>query len=299
MITSETPWIVVGPKRHVGTAVREVWEARGVVRALVRREISSRYRGSVFGFAWAVFKPLMQLVLFSVVIGKFLGASKSIEDYSIFIFVSLMVWGFFSECISGGATSITSSAALITKVSFPREILPLSRVIIGGYNFLVQIPVLIIGFAIAGIWPPISNVVLIIPIAFAAILFALSAALILSAINVYARDTQHLVEVLLMLFLYLSPIMYSWTFVWNAVQERFGSELFFKIYMLNPISSIVIEFQDLLWGGDRFYSDGSIASDLIGTGTLTYWGLPIFGLIGFYFAYRLFLRLEPNFAREL
>ncbi|MTB10472.1 MAG: ABC transporter permease, partial [Actinobacteria bacterium] len=98
MITSETPWIVVGPKRHVGTAVREVWEARGVVRALVRREISSRYRGSVFGFAWAVFKPLMQLVLFSVVIGKFLGASKSIEDYSIFIFVSLMVWGFFSEC---------------------------------------------------------------------------------------------------------------------------------------------------------------------------------------------------------
>jgi hypothetical protein len=69
--------------------------------------------------------------------------------------------------------------------------------------------------------------------------------------------------------------------------------------MLNPISSIVIEFQDLLWGGDRYYSDGSTASDLIGTGTLTYWGLPIFGLIGFYFADRLFLRLEPNFAREL
>ena len=289
----------MGPKRHVRAAIVEVWNTRGVLFALVKREISSRYRGSVFGFAWAILKPLMQLALFSLVIGNFLGASKSIENYTIFIFVSLMVWGFLSECISAGSTSITASAGLITKISFPREILPISRVLIAGFNFLIQIPVLIIGYLIFGNWPTFNALFTLLPIATAAILFSLSAAFLLSAINVYARDTQHLVEVLLMILLYLSPIMYSWIFVWNTVQERLGSDMFFKIYMLNPISAIVVGFQDALWGGERFYSDGSAAGNLIDSGTLTYWALPISGAICFYLSYRLFLRLEPNFAREL
>jgi ABC-2 type transport system permease protein len=299
LITSDTPWVVVGPKRNVSGAFREVWDSRGVLLALVKREVSSRYRGSIFGFAWAILKPLMQLALFSLVIGNFLGASRSIENYTIFIFVSLMVWGFLSECITSGATSITISAGLVTKVSFPREILPISRVLIAGFNFLIQIPVLVIGYLIFGNWPTLSALVTLAPIAFAGVLFALSFALILSAINVYARDTQHLVEVLMMVLLYLSPIMYSWTFVWNAVQERFGSDLFFKIYMLNPISAIVVAFQDALWGGERFYADGSPAGNLIETSTITYWGLPVLGIVFLYFSYRLFLRLEPNFAREL
>lgn len=299
MITSDTPWVVVGPKRHVGASIGEVWDARGVLFALVKRELSSRYRGSVFGFAWAILKPLMQLALFSLVIGNFLGASKSIDNYTIFIFVSLMVWGFLSECISAGSASITASAGLITKISFPREILPISRVLIAGFNFLIQIPVLIIGYLFYGNWPTFSALLGILPIAIAAILFSLSAALVLSAINVYARDTQHLVEILLMVLLYLSPIMYSWTFVWNAVQEKFGSDLFFKIYMLNPISAIVVGFQDALWGGERFFGDGSPAGKLIDYSTFTYWALPVSGIICFYFSYRLFLRLEPNFAREL
>ena len=299
MISSETPWIVVGPKRHVRTALVEVWQSRAVLYALVRRELSSRYRGSLFGFAWAIFKPLMQLLLFTLVIGKFLGASRSIQNYPIFIFSGLMVWGFLSECISGGSTAITSNAGLVTKVTFPREILPFARVLIAGFNFVIQIPVLMVGFFVLDCWPTAADMAEVLMFSFSAFLLGLSAALILGALNVYARDTQHLVEIALMVLIYISPIMYSWTFVWDAVTQKFGTDLFFKIYMVNPISAIVVGFQDTLWHGARTFADGTLAQHLVGPGTFTFWSLPLLGFAFVYSSYRVFLRLEPNFAREL
>jgi len=296
---SDAPWVVASPKRNLRTAAVEVWTARPVLFALVKREIYSRYRASFFGFAWAIAKPLAQLLIFALVIGKFLGASRAIENYALFIFVGLMFWGFISESVVIGTSSITSNAGLVTKISFPREILPLSGVLIAGFNFLVQIPVLVLGYIFIGKFPAAEGLLALPALLASTIFLALALALAFSAVNVFARDAQHLVELLVMLMMYLAPIIYSWVFVRDIVMTTFGNDLWFKVYMSNPFAALVTGFQDSLWPGTRYLSDGKVAPDLVGVDTLTLWVLPVISFFFLLFCYRTFLKHERNFAREL
>ncbi len=298
-MVASNEWVVSSSKRTIRSGILELYESRAVLVALVRRELKSRYRGSIFGFVWALGKPLSLLLIFTLVIGEVLGASRSIEYFALYIFVSLMFWGFFAESIVSATNSIVSASGLVQKISFPREIIPITSVVIAFVNLLIQVPVLILGYFVFGKWPNFGQILYLAPVLGTFIFLALSFALILSAINVYVRDIQPLSELVIMLMMYASPILFSWTFVKEKIIESFGSDTLFEIYIYNPLATLIIGVQDSLWPGKRVYSSGEIAENLFGIASPTIWILLFTSFLFLLFAYRVFLKLEPNFAREL
>lgn len=292
-------WVVSSPKLTLRQSFLDLWTYRAILGALIKRDLKSRYRTSFFGFAWAFAKPLMQLVVYTLVIGSILGAARSIPNFAIFIFAGLMFWNFFIESITVGTFSIVAGSGLVTKVAFPREILPLSAVLIAGINLLIQFPVLIVGYLVTNSKPDFGQIWNFLPLVISLFVISLSGALVLSALNVYARDIQPLTEMVLTLLMYLSPVIYSWTFVRDAAIAKFGNDQIFKIYELNPLTQIISGVQDFFWHGVRKFSDGSVAPGFMGATTPSLWAGVGISLIVFLLSYKLFLRLEPNFAREL
>lgn len=292
-------WVVSTANRNIKTGVIELFKSRSVLYALVKRELKSRYRGSLFGFAWALGKPMSMLIVYSLIIGEILGASRSLDFFALYLFVGLMFWGFFAEAVASSSNSLVQSSGLLQKIAFPREIIPLTSVVIAGVNTLIQVPILIAGYVYFNAWPSLGDLAMI-PVLIAALfLFTLALALLLSAFNVYVRDVQPLTELTVSLLMYASPIIYSWTFVYDHVISKFNNSTIFDIYLMNPLTTLFIGIQDSLWPGTRKFSSGEIASNLYTIGSPILWAL-LFGSLGFsLLAYRVFLKLEPNFAREL
>jgi ABC-2 type transport system permease protein len=298
-LDNKADWIVSSSNRTVISGCRELFKARPILYALVKRELKSRYRGSLFGFAWALGKPLSMLLVFYFVVGEILGASRSIEYFALYIFISLMFWNLFAESVTSGTNSLVQNGGLIQKIAFPREILPLSSVLISGVNTLIQLPVLIVGYVIFGKWPSPSQVLLAFPMLIILFLFTLALTLLLSALNVYVRDVQPLTELTTMLLMYATPIIYSWTFVHDKVLSSFGNLNLFDVYIANPLAVVITGLQDALWPGLRVFSDGSPAGNLFTLAAPTIWVMLFASLLFLTGAYKVFLKLEPNFAREL
>lgn len=295
----DTRWIVSSPSLSLKQSFSEFLKYRPILWALVKRDLKSRYRTSFFGFAWAFSKPLMQLFVYTLVIGSILGAGRSIANFSIYIFVGLMFWNFLSESINVGTMSVVAGSGLVTKISFPREILPVAAVLIACVNLIIQVPVLLLGYLITDSAPNFSAIIYVIPLVFSLFFLALGISLILSALNVYARDVQPLTELLVTLLMYLCPIIYSWTFVRDASISRYGTDFLFRIYELNPLTQIISGLQDFFWNQQRHFSDGSLAPSFMGATPTSLWLGAIASMTFMLFCYQIFIKLEPNFAREL
>ncbi|WP_279586851.1 ABC transporter permease [Diaminobutyricimonas sp. TR449] len=261
---------------------------RELLGLLVRREIKARYKDSSLGLAWSLLRPLTLLVIYYVAIGKFLGAERSIPEFAIFIFTGLTAWGLFSEIISASTTSIVSNSGLIKKVYVPREIFPLAAVGSAGFNFLVQFAILVLATLALG-QLPLHRDLLLLPLALVVlVLVSFSVGLLLSALNVYLRDIQHLVEVLLLVLFWASPIVYSYEFVHTALQGNWLEQ----VYLANPFTIIVLAFQKSMWiaGSEQLWPD-FLELRLVITGLIS--------LVVLWVAQRVFARLEGNFAQEL
>lgn len=298
-MSSKNDWVISSANRSIQSGLVELYEARAILFALIKRELKSRYRGSFFGFTWALGRPLVTLLIFYFVIGQILGASRSIEDFAIYLFVGMMFWNMFAESVIVGTSSLIRNSGLIQKVAFPREILPLSTVILAGINTIVQLPILFFGYLLTAQWPDLSKLILLAPVVTSLFFMCLSLALILSALNVYVRDIQPLTELSISLLMYATPILYSWTFVHDAVLERFNDLKIFDLYMSNPLAIIITGIQDSLWPGTRIFKDGNDAGIFYSQTSAQIWLLLIFSVFTTGIAYRIFLKLEPNFAREL
>lgn len=286
------PLITSGPPRGafkgVAFAIRAVHSQQELLGLLVRREIKARYKDSSLGLLWSLLRPLTLLLIYYIAIGKFLGAERSIPDFAIFVFTGLTAWGLFSEIISLSTTSIVANAGLIKKVYVPREIFPLSAVGSAGFNFLVQALILLVATFVLG-QAPIHRDILLLPLSLAAlVLVAFSIGLLLSAVNVYLRDVQHLIEVLLLVLFWSSPIIYSYKFVQTAL----GGGFLEQVYLANPFTPIVMGFQKALWvsgAGEPWPADlEARLVIIIAVSVLALWG-----------SQRVFARLEGNFAQEL
>jgi ABC-2 type transport system permease protein len=180
LVTAGPPrgWIA-GPKY----SVRALWNNRELLSLLVRREIKARYKDSSLGFVWSLLRPLTQLLIYYVAIGKFLGAERNVPDFAIFIFTGLTAWGLFSEVLAGTTASIVANAALIKKVYLPREIFPLASVGSALFNFVMQFAILLIATIALG-KPPLHIQLLYLPLSQAVILlFSFSVGLLLSAVK--------------------------------------------------------------------------------------------------------------------
>lgn len=277
--------------------VREIWRYRELLVQLVRKELKVRYKDSALGFFWTLLRPLLYLLVYSVAIGYFLGSSRAIPDFGVYLFTGLLAWNLFTDIIGGCTGSIVGNAGLVKKVYFPRELFPLAVVGAALVNLCLQVVVLIIGYLATHSWPHLNDFGLI-PLALLVVVtFAAGLGLLLAASNVYLRDIGYLVDVGLLLWFWMTPIVYDWTKVHDQLVVNHHLEWAFQIYLANPVADVVLAFQRALWPGG-FTSKGApylFSGDLYGRLGILF--VVSCGLV--WTAQRLFARAQGNFAQEL
>ena len=227
--------------------IKDLLGTRELLTALLGRELAGKYKGSFLGIGWTLIRPLVMLFIYAVVVGQFLGAARSVEQFAIFIFVGLIFWNLLSSSISSGSISMTVNGALLKKVWFPREVLPLTSFVVSAVNFIVQFGVLILAFLLFNSWPQIGNLLYLIPIFLIVFPVAFGMSLIFSVLNVRFRDTQFIVEVGLILGFWLSPILYPWTFAHQFLAGLPFGAFWQQLYLLNPFGLVVMAAQQALW----------------------------------------------------
>lgn len=273
----------------------DVWRSRELLGNLVRKELKVKYKDSFLGFFWTLVRPLLQLLVYSVAIGVFLGSGKVIPQFGVYLFTGLVAWTLFTDILGGATGSIVSNGGLVKKVNVPHELFPLSVVGASGVNFLLQLVVLIGAYVITRSWPDLGNLALV-PLALVVlILFASALGFVLAAANVFLRDVQYLVEIGTLLWFWMTPIVYDWTKVRRTLS---GSRSWmFDLYMANPMANVVLAFQRALWPGGRtkagsaFYYDGNLVPRLLVIGAVS--------LVLLWFGQRVFARAKGTFAQEL
>jgi ABC-2 type transport system permease protein len=285
------PWEGAGsPSRSItGTASQlgDIWRHRELLGLLTRRELKARYKDSTLGFLWSLIKPLTQLLIYAIVVGEFLGAARNVENFAIYLFAGLTIYLLFSEVVGGATSSIIANSGLVKKVYLPREIFPLSAVGSAIFNFLVQFIVLLIAAAVFGTLTFGPHLLYGLAGFAVVLIYATAIGILLSALNVYLRDVQYLVEVVLMLFMWGTPILYHWSFATDRMPPWLAD-----IYLNNPVTLAVIGFQEAFWAPTSNAEPlPFLALRLLIAGVI---GLVL--LIG---AQRVFSKLQGNFAQEL
>ena len=285
------PWLDVGTRSTfvsgITASLREIWSHRELLGMLTRRELKARYKDSALGFLWSLARPLTQLVIYYVVVGKFLGAARSIDNFAIYIFAGLTIYTLFSEIVATGTGAILANAGLVKKVYLPREIFPLATIGSSLFNFFIQLAILIVVSLYAGTLSISPNLLYGLGALALVLIYAGALAIVLSALNVYLRDVSYLVEVVILLLMWASPIVYSWEFVKGSIT---GWAL--DVYINSPVTLAVLGFQEAFWTE----ASGGVSPDFLGLRML------IAGVIGIVFllgAQRVFSKLQGNFAQEL
>ena len=217
---------------------RRIFVYREFLLNLVRTELHLRYKNSALGFLWSLLNPLLYLVVFSVVFQEFLRAQ--IPQFAIFLLSGLLVWNFISAGLGSGTGSIISNVSIVQKVWFPREVLPLASVGAALVHFFLQMVVLALALLFFQHEPNWGALALLPFALLTVVLFVTAGALSLSVLNVYYRDVQHLLEVTLLAWFWLTPVVYNH----SLVASRLGE--YDWIAFLNPATSIVILFQRAL-----------------------------------------------------
>lgn len=240
-------------ERHIGMlqVAQNIYKYRELLLTLAWKNIALRYKQAYLGIAWAVIKPIMLMMIFTLV-RSFVGIDSGNVPYPVLTFSALMLWVFFQEAASEGVTSVVSNTTLIRKIYFPREIFPLTSVATKlvelGINFIIVSALM----AWYGILPGVE--VLWVPVFIAyTILVALTIAFAGAALNVYYRDVGNALPVMLSLIMYASPVIYPLHLVHDKLitQQAAGewSDLLYKLYLLNPLAGLIDNFQNVMLRG--------------------------------------------------
>jgi lipopolysaccharide transport system permease protein len=223
--------------------LREWWQYRELLRNLVVRDLKVRYRNSALGFAWSLLNPLLMMIVFTVVFTVLTAPERiepRVQSFPVYVLSGLLVWNFMADSITRAMVSITGNRDLLTKVYFPRELLPLSAVLGNLAHFLLALPVYFV-FAIA-LGTPMTGHVATLPALIVLQLALLSGlALIVAAINVYFRDIESIVGVGLVAWFFLTPIVYVLERVPN--REVLGLDIWRWVYILNPMATLVTGYR--------------------------------------------------------
>jgi len=217
----------------------QIWEYRDLLYFLVWRDIKVRYKQTVLGAAWAILQPLLTMIVFSIFFGKLAGIKSDGLPYPIFAFCGLLPWQLFAYALNESGNSLVANRGLITKVYFPRLVIPIAAVVAGLVDFAIAFVVLLGLMAWYGIVPGIAIVTLPLFVAFA-VLTALAVGLWLSALNVEFRDVRYTIPFLTQFWFFLTPIAYT---------SRYIPDAFRPFYGLNPMAGVVEGFRWALLGG--------------------------------------------------
>lgn len=272
-----------------GLGLIGVFRQRYLLGLLVRKEVQIRYRGSVLGWVWSYIKPLVQFIVFFVAIGIFLGLNDRVEFFPVYLLAGITIVTFFNEAFSNATRSLVDNAALIKKIYLPREMFPVSSMLVAAVNTLPQILVVIVITLFFG-WVPSLLQIVALGIAFVLIaVLATGLGLLFGAINVTFRDAQSFVEIITMVAVWASPVMYQWEMVAASAPDWL-----FTAYRLNPVTMAVELFHYGIWfpldPRDAAVIPGMWAFTAIAFATST--AVLIIGQA-------LFRRLEGRFAQDL
>ena len=249
-------WIEAGrTEKHYW---RDLWRFRELFFVLAWRDIAVRYKQTVAGAAWAVVQPLLSMIIMTVIFGKVAGLpSVGTAPYAVMVFAAILPWQFFSNALSSASQSLVGNANLISKVYFPRMIVPTSSVVVSFIDFLVCGVILLVLMASYRFWPT-WHMLLLPFLVIWAIVAALGPGLIITALMVRYRDFRFLVPFIVQFGLYVSPVAYSS----QIVREKFG-DTWFLVYSVNPMVGVIDGFRWAILGGSADLFMPGIALSLI------------------------------------
>ena len=253
---------------------KEMCQYREFLKTSILKEFRGKYKKSFLGILWSFLSPLFQLLIYAIVFPFIL--KNNIENYTVFLIVALMPWTFFNSTIIQSAACIVNNAGIVKKVYFPREILPISVTTSNLINFLITQFIVFIALIVSGIG--FSKAIIIFPIiVIIQYILQLGFAFIFSAITVYIRDVEYIINIFMMLMFYLCPIVYEA----NMIPAQF-----LKFFKLNPMFHIISFYRTIL-----YYKE---LPSMLEVGELF-----IVCIIILLLGYKIFKKLQKRFAEEL
>jgi lipopolysaccharide transport system permease protein len=256
--------------RHGWQAINftELWRYRDLLVFLAWRDISVRYKQTVLGAAWAVIQPFFSMVVFSVFFGYFMRVPSDNVPYPLFSYAALLPWGYFSTAVTSAAQSLIDNEKLLTKVYFPRLIIPVASILPALLDFMIAFVLLVVMFIVYRFLPdPTSryyaelsiNVIWLPAFLLLALITALGVGLWISALNVQYRDFRYVIVFLIQLWLFASPVTYSASVVPQSIRP---------IYGINPMVGVIEGFRWALLGTEVLSPSTLIVSTIVALGLL-------------------------------
>jgi ABC-2 type transport system permease protein len=276
-----------------GRGLLDVYSDRFLLKLLVRKEIKIRYRGSVLGLLWSYVKPLMQFLIYFIALGIFLNLEHGTPNYAIYLFAGIVLVNFFTEALSNSTRSIVDNRDLIRKIYLPRELFPVATVWVSAAHFFPQLIVLIAACLLVGWAPSVLQLGAVVLIFVMVAVLATGLGLIFGAVNVYFRDSENIVDMIVMVVTWASPVLY----VWSMVERVMGP--WFWLYQLNPMTTAVEVFHWAFW--EPTLKADQVVADTIPPDLFTLW-LPVsmlVTLVVLFLGQLTFRRLSVHFAQEL
>lgn len=217
-------------KVELQASLRRLWRARPLVRSLAERDLRARYKQAMLGFGWAVVPPLATVIVFTVLFDRVADIDTQGTPYVLFSFLGLLPWTFFSSAVAAGANSLVGNVSLLNKVNCPREVFPITAIVVSAVDAALSVLVLIVLFAVTGhgprieaIWAPLYLAV--------GLAFTIAVSLLTSIVVVYLRDLRHALPLMLQLGLFATPVVYGLDVI---------SPVWVELYVVaNPLAAVI------------------------------------------------------------
>ena len=202
---------------------------------MISSDLRTRYKGSIFGFLWTFLNPLLMLLVYGMVFKTVMRVS--LPNYLLFLFIGLLGWNMFANSVIASVGVINRQSSIVKKIYFPREILPISIVLASAINYLLSLVILIPFLILTGYYPTLNwlywPLILLVEI-----VFTIGLSLLFSAINVFLRDVEHMLGIVMMAWFYLTPIVYTMVMI---------PQKYLNYFKLNPIAGIIASYQSILY----------------------------------------------------
>lgn len=247
--------LVIEPNKKLNQTIAELWRYRELFVVLAMRDFKVRYKQSVFGVLWALLRPLLTTIIFTIIFSRVAGLSPQGDiPYALTVFVAMMPWFFFASSFQEGSNSLVANASMISKVYFPRIIIPISTLFVNFIDFCISLCLLFILFFYFG-FVPSANILYLPVFLLLGMTFTIAAILWMSALNVQFRDVKFIVPFIVQIGLYVSPVGFA--------SETIAGD-WRMLYSLNPMVGVIDGFRWCILGqGVGFYWPGFTASIIV------------------------------------
>ncbi len=282
-----------------GRGVLDIFRYRYLLRLLIGKSTSLRYRNSVLGWFWSYVRPTVQFLVYYLVVGQILDLHRRVPEFPIYLFSGLVLVNLFNETLADATRSIVGNKALVRKIYLPRELFPVAAIIGAFTHFLPQLAVLVVVSLLLGWMPSLASVGLVLAGIVIVLGFVMGLGLFFSALNVRFRDASNIVEIIRTVATWSVPILYTWAMVYDKSR---GFSWLFDIYMSNPLAVAVEMFHHAFWVGLPGVVTADPVPANIGWPPMFEWyvvaacGVIVFALLVGQFTFR---RSERTFAQDL